>query len=90
MSYEGDLQRVIRELFYQRGRVSSDDEDVLRLFSGDERAAKQGLVDFHESQNGSEIVTEGPVVSVTHTGKHRFREERWPKNRPSRNEKEGF
>ena len=43
MSYDGDLQRVIRELFYQRERVSSDDEDVLRLFSGDERAAKQGL-----------------------------------------------
>jgi hypothetical protein len=51
MTYDGDLQRVLDLLFYQdraRDTISSKDEDVLQIFSGDEQAARNGIETFLE------------------------------------------
>ena len=49
MNYEGSLQNALDNLFYRnrsRDTISSGDEDVLRIFSGDERAARLGILAF--------------------------------------------
>jgi len=48
-SYQGKLINALELLLYQdrsRDILSSRDEDVLQIFSGDVRAAVQGLHDF--------------------------------------------
>ena len=60
MTYDGDLQRILDLLFYQdrnRETISSRDEDVLRIFSGDERAAKNGIKTFVERHSESAWIT---------------------------------
>lgn len=49
MNYEGSLQNALDNLFYRnrsRDMISSGDEDVLRIFSGDEKAARLGILAF--------------------------------------------
>lgn len=49
MTYYGDLQRSLDLLFYTNGsrdQLSSGDEDVLQIFSGDEKAARNGVMAF--------------------------------------------
>ena len=49
MNYEGSLQNALDNLFYRnrsRDTISSGDEDVLRIFSGDEKAARLGILTF--------------------------------------------
>ena len=49
MNYEGSLQNALDSLFYRnrsRDMISSGDEDVLRIFSGDEKAARLGILAF--------------------------------------------
>ena len=49
MNYEGSLQNALDNLFYSnrsRDMISSGDEDVLRIFSGDEKAARLGILAF--------------------------------------------
>ena len=49
MNYEGSLQNALDNLFYRnrsRDTISSGDEVVLRIFSGDERAARLGILAF--------------------------------------------
>ena len=49
MNYEGSLQNALDNLFYRnrsRDTISSGDEDVLRIFSGDEKAARLGILAF--------------------------------------------
>ena len=56
MTYDNDLQRVLDLLFYHdrtRDTLSSDDEDVLQIFSGDEKAARIGIETFLERHEDS-------------------------------------
>ncbi len=112
MTYEGDLQQAIDMLFYNnrsRDRISSSDDDLLAIFSGDEQAAEVGLRAFYERhafRNGREtgkveIVSESPVLEIKVFSlfedpeqriqrekyvqkQKRFREGRWPEQRPYR------
>lgn len=49
MTYQGDLQKSLDLIFYRdrsRDILSSGDDDVLRIFSGDEKAARTGVLAF--------------------------------------------
>ena len=49
-AYQGKLVDALELILYQdrsRNILSSQDEDVLQIFSGDVRAAVQGLHDFY-------------------------------------------
>ena len=106
MTYDGDLQRSLDLLFYQdrsRDQLSSGDDDVLQIFSGDEKAARHGVLAFMDRhKNACWLVGERrPYLVVRVSGlfkdpeervlkeryvkrQKRFREGRWPEQRPYR------
>ena len=106
MTYYGDLQRSLDLLFYQdrsRDQLSSGDEDVLQIFSGDEHAARNGVKAFADRhKDACWIISEAsPHIVIKVSGlfldpeehvlkeryvkrQKRFREGRWPEQRPYR------
>ena len=65
-SYQGKLINALELLLYQdrsRDILSSRDEDVLHIFSGDVRAAVQGLHDFaSKHQEKAAIIQDKPGI----------------------------
>ena len=73
MTYDNDIQRILDLLFYQdrsKDTISSQDEDVLRIFSGDEKAAKTGIETFMDRHREACWVVEdgGPNIVVKVSG----------------------
>ena len=73
MTYDGDLQRSLDLLFYSdrsRDQLSSGDEDVLQIFSGDEKAAKNGILAFvNRHRNACWYIHEGhPHIVIKVSG----------------------
>jgi len=68
MNYEGSLQNAIDNLFYRdrsRDTVSSEDADLLAIFSGDEEAAIRGLRTFYERHAFRNGVETGKVDIIS-------------------------
>ncbi|MEM3193338.1 MAG: hypothetical protein QW292_14875 [Candidatus Parvarchaeota archaeon] len=60
MTYTGDLQRALDLLFYSdrsREYISSQDADVLSIFSGDTKAARNALATFVDRHRESAWIT---------------------------------
>ena len=67
-TYTASLQHALDNICYRdRSRISlkSTDRDILQLFSGDEKAAAQGLRDFHlRHHNKSVAIHEEGKVEI--------------------------
>jgi len=67
-TYTASLQQALDNICYRdRSRISlkSTDRDILQLFSGDEKAAAQGLREFHiRHHNESVAIHEDGKVEI--------------------------
>ena len=94
MNYQGSLINSLELILYkdrERNILSSNDEDVLQIFSGDSKSAILGLHDFYtKHQDKAVIIRNTPgtfevkVFSLFHNPEERIRKEKYVERRQRR------